>query len=44
MIQVLFAEADYGVRVFEKTEELYDSYIINCYLNIIAIPDNLTDN
>ena len=44
MIQEIFAEADYGVRVFEKTEELYDSYSINCYLKIYGIPDNLTDN
>ncbi len=44
MIQEIFAEADYGVRVYEKTEESYDSYIISCYLKIYGIPDDLTDN
>lgn len=44
MIQEIFAEADYGVRVYEKTEEPYDSYIINCYLNIFGIPNSLTDD
>ena len=44
MIQELFAEANYGVRVYEETEEPYDSYIINCYLKIFGIPDGLTDD
>ena len=44
MIQEIFAEADYGVRVYEKTEESYDSYIINCFLKIYGIPDDLTDD
>lgn len=44
MIQEIFAEADYGVRVYEKTAEPYDSFIINCYLKIISIPDGLTDD
>ena len=42
MIQEIFAETAYGVRVYEETEEPYDSYIINCYLKIFGIPDVLT--
>ena len=34
MIQELFAEADYEVRVYETTVESYDSYIIDCFLNV----------
>ena len=43
MIQEILAEADCMVRVFEKTEEPYDSYIINCNLKITDIPDRLTN-
>lgn len=44
MIQEIFAEADYGVRVYEETDEPYDGYIINCYLKIYGIHDDLTDD
>ena len=43
MIQEIFAEAYYGVQVYEKTEDPYDSYYINCYLKQYGISDNLTD-
>ncbi len=44
MIQEIFAEANYGVRSYEETDEPYDSYIIYCSLKIYGIPDNLTDD
>ena len=44
MIQEIFAEAAYGVRVYEETAEPYDGYIINCSLKIYGIPDGLTDD
>ena len=44
MIQEIFAEAAYGVRVYEETEEPYDSYIVSCYLKMYGIPDDLTDD
>ena len=43
MIQEIFAEGAYGVRVYEGTAEPYDGYIINCYLKIYEISDDLTD-
>ena len=44
MIQEIFAETAYGVRVYDKTSEPYDSYIINCRMKIFGIPDDLTDD
>ncbi len=44
MIQEIFAEANYGVRSYEETDEPYDSYIIYCSLKIYGIPDGMTDD
>ncbi len=44
MIQEIFSEAAYGMRVYEETSEPYDGYIINCILKIYGIPDDLTDD
>ena len=44
MIQEIFAEAAYGVRVYEETSEPYDGYIVNCRMKIFGIPDDLTDD
>ena len=44
MIQEIFAEAAYGVRVYEETAEPYEGYIINCRIKIFGIPDGLTDD
>ena len=44
MIQEIFAEANYGVRIYEETYEPYDSYIIYCALEIYGITDDLTDD
>ena len=44
MIQEIFAEAAYGVRVYKETDEPYDGYITYCYLKIFGIPDDLTDD
>lgn len=44
MIQEIFAEAAYGVRVYEETAEPYEGYIINCRMKIFGIPDCLTDD
>ena len=44
MIQEIFAEANYGVRAYEETDEPYDSYITYCSLKIYGIPDDLTDD
>lgn len=44
MIQEIFAEANYGVRVYEETDEPYDSFIIYCSLKIYGVPDDLTDD
>ncbi len=44
MIYEIFAEAAYGVRVYEETDEPYDSYITYCSLKIYGIPDDLTDD
>ncbi len=44
MLQELFAEANYGVRAYEETDEPYDSFIIYCSLKIYGIPDVPTDD
>ena len=30
--------------LYEETEKQYESYIINCYFNILDIPNGLTDD
>lgn len=40
MIQEIFAEANYGVRSYEETDERYDSFTIYCALKIYGIPDD----
>ena len=44
MIQEIFAEASYGIRVYEETDEPYDSFIIYGSFKIYGIPDELTDD
>ncbi len=44
MMHEIFAETDYEVRVYDETDEPYDSYIIYCSLKIYGIPDGLTDD